>query len=301
MTTHGHRATISRNVTTRVRESLVNSPQSAQRHPIVFSIVVLIGAALLVDWALERHALEMITYLGAVVLSAVIVDVSVAFLEKPRIDFPVRAPRAEVMVAAVLYFAAAAVLAFRFSSWFPVHGLWLRVLFAAGMFLFGLQILLALFLFWRGFSLRDLGLRLWGFAPVPLVMACCMGLVALTMPLRNAWVENYHSIGGSIWAWVQVGLLMAALPEEFFRMVWQTRLGKLLNNAAAGWLVGSLLWASLHSFMYAQGESHLQALFAVLGIVPYGLLLGYITHRTRSILPAILLHATKFVWLGNLG
>ena len=264
-------------------------------------IVVLIGAALLVGEALQRRALETITYLSAVVLSAVIVDASVAFLEKPRIDFPVRAPRTEARVAAVLYFGSAAAFAFRFSRWFPVHSLSLRLLFGAGMFLFGFHILLAAFLLSRGYGLRDLGIRLWGFAPVPFVMVCCMGLVALVMPLRNVWAENYHNIGGSIWAWVQVGLLMAALPEEFFRMVWQTRMGKLLNNAAAGLLVGSLLWASLHLFVYAQGRSHLQALFGVLDIVPYGLLLGYVTHRTRSILPAISLHATKFVWLGNLG
>lgn len=264
-------------------------------------IVVLIGGALLVHEALERRALEMITYLGAVVLSAVIVDVSVALLEKPRIDFPVRGPRTETIVAAFFYFAAAAVFAVRFSRWFPFHSASTRILFAAGMFFFGFQIFLALFLLLRGYGLRDLGIRLWGFAPVPFVMACCMGLVALATPLRDSWSEVYREIGGSIWAWVPVGLLMAALPEEFFRMVWQTRMGKLLNNAAAGWLVGSLLWASLHLFFYAQGHSHLQTLFSVLYIVPYGLLLGYITHRTRSILPAILLHATKFVWLGNLG
>ena len=264
-------------------------------------MVVLIGAALLVGWAREGRALEMITYLGAVVLSAVIVDVSVALLEKPRIDFPVRAPRTEVMVAAVLYFGSAAVFAFRFSHWFPVHSLSLRLLFVAGMFLFGFHILLAVFLLARGYGLRDLGIRFWGFAPVLFVMACCMGLVALATPLRDVWVGSYREIGGSVWAWIEVGLLSAALPEEFFRMVWQTRLGKLLNNSAAGWLIASVLWAAMHSFLYSQGRSHLQTLFLVLDIVPYGLLLGYLTHRTRSILPAIVLHATKFVWLGGLG
>lgn len=168
------------------------------------------------------------------------------------------------------------------------------------MILFGLHLALALYLLARGYSLKDLGIRFWGFAPVPLIMVACMGLVMLTTPLRNTWMEVYRGLGGG-WGWIETGLFTAALPEEFFRMVWQTRAGKLLTNSAAGWLVASLLWAGLHWFILSPGHSHLQTLFWVLYIVPYGLILGYLTHRTKSILPSVLLHATKFCLVGKPG
>lgn len=281
-------------------KTFVGFAQSVRRHPVVAGVLVLIGAVLLVGEAREGRALQMVAYLGAMVLSVVIIDLTVTFFEKPRADFPVREPRTEIAVAVALYVPAAATLAFRFSHPFPLQAVSSRLLFVTAMLLFGLHIMLALFLLLRGYSLKDLGVRFWGFAPVPLIMIVCMGLVALATPLRNTWMEVYRGLGGG-WGWIESGLLTAALPEEFFRVVWQTRVGKLMSNPATGWLIASLLWAGLHWFKYAQGHSHLQTLFWVLYIVPYGLMLGYLTHRTKSILPAILLHATKFVWLGSLG
>ena len=284
-----------------VKKTLFDFLRSAQRHPGVATVITLIAVVLFVGEALEERALEMFTYLAAMVLSAAIVEISIALLGKPRMDLPVRVPRTEVAVAAVLYLLAGVTLAYRFSGLYPPHNLFSRLLFVAALLLFGSQIMLALVLLLRGYSLRDLGMRLWGFAPVPCIMVVCMALVALATPLRNTWTDAYRSLGGSIWGWIESGLLMAALPEEFFRMFWQTRAGKLLNNGAAGWLIASLLWAGLHWFIFSQGRTHFQTLFWVLDIVPYGLLLGYLTRRTQSILPAILLHATKFVWLGRLG
>ena len=281
------------------KKTFVGFAQSARRHPVVASVVVLIGAVLLVGETRDGRALQVIAYLGAMILSAVIVDFTVAFLEKPRAEFPVREPRREIIVAAVLYPLALAVLAYRFSHSFPLPAVSSRLLFVAAMILFGLHLALALYLLARGYSLKDLGIRVWGFAPVPLIMLVCMGLVALTTPLRNTWTEVYRGLGG-VWGWIAL-CFTAPLPEEFFRVVWQTRAGKWLSNPAAGWLIASLLWAGMHWFILSPGHSHLQTLFWVLYIVPYGLMLGYLTHRTKSILPAILLHATKFVWLGRLG
>lgn len=284
-----------------LKKTLVDFVRSAQRHAGVVSIIALIAAVLLVSEAIDGRALEIVSYLGAMVLSAAIVDVSIAFFGKPRADLPVWAPRIEIAVAAPTYLLAAATLAYRFSIWYPPHNLFSRLVFLAALLFFGFQIALALFLLLRGYGFQDLGIRFWGFTSVPLIMMPCMALVAIATPLRSVWSEAYHSFGGSILGWIETGLLMAALPEEFFRMFWQTRTGKLLNNAAAGWLVASLLWASLHWFIFSQGRTHLQTLFMVLDIIPYGLLLGYVTQRTQSILPATLLHATKFVWLGGLG
>ena len=209
-------------------------------------------------------------------------------------ELTVRVPRYEVTAAAPIFLLAAATLAYRFSGLYPPHDAFSRLLFLAAMLFFGFQIMLALILLLRGYSFRDLGIRFWGFGSVASIMMLCMALVAVETPLKSVWTDAYRSFGGSMWGWIEVGLLMAAPPEEFFRMFWQTRTGRLLNNAAAGWLVASLMWASLHWFIFSQGRTHLQTFFVVLDILPYGLLLGYVTRRTQSILPAILLHATKF-------
>ena len=93
----------------------------------------------------------------------------------------------------------------------------------------------------------------------------------------------------------------AALPEEFFRWVWQTRVAACFNNRAAAWLIASVLWATLHAPVeYAQSHSLAAVATYIMGIVPIGLLWGYLTMRTQSILPSVLLHCVNLWGLQNL-
>jgi membrane protease YdiL (CAAX protease family) len=96
-------------------------------------------------------------------------------------------------------------------------------------------------------------------------------------------------------------LLTAAVPEEFFRFAWQTRVGALRRNRAAGWFIASVAWAILHApRFWDEGHSAIGTLMGVVDIVPLGLLWGYLMHRTRSLLPSTLLHATNIWGLQNL-
>lgn len=290
-----------RNVTRAVRQSLLNFLQSARRHRIVVSVLMLIGAALLLGGTLEIRTLEMITYLSAVVLCAAIVDVSVAFLEKPRVAFPVRVPRTEITVAAVLYFASAGVFAFRFSGLFPPHSPWSKILYPAAMLLLGFHIFLALFLLLRGY---------W----TPRPRDAILGI--RSRAFNHGWLHEFGSAGNA-----SEKCLGGKLPQY-----WRLYLGlgsgrpaygcatrrvlshgladadgqiaEQLGSRVAGGIVAVGVTAFIHVCPRAVAFT---GTFWILYIVPYGLLLGYITHRTRSILPAIVLHATKFVWLGNLG
>jgi membrane protease YdiL (CAAX protease family) len=83
-------------------------------------------------------------------------------------------------------------------------------------------------------------------------------------------------------------------------MVWQTRLGTLLKNPAAGWWIASVLWVLLHvpSFS-ADAPNLLQPLRVAFEMVPLGLFWGYTTHRSQSILPSVCLHGTNFWGLQN--
>jgi len=92
------------------------------------------------------------------------------------------------------------------------------------------------------------------------------------------------------------GVITAGLSEEFVRMVLQTRLGAYLRNPAIGWFIATLIWAFLHSpKWYADGGDLYEALMGAVRIVPLGLMWGYITHRTKSLLPATLVHGFN-VW-----
>ena len=79
-------------------------------------------------------------------------------------------------------------------------------------------------------------------------------------------------------------------------MALQTRVGAYLRNPAVGWFFATLVWAFLHSpKWYADGGDLYEALMGAVRIVPLGLMWGYITYRTKSLLPATLVHGLN-VW-----
>lgn len=87
---------------------------------------------------------------------------------------------------------------------------------------------------------------------------------------------------------------MAGLPEEFVRMLIQTRYAAVVKNDASGWLAASILWSLLHiPRFYYDGHDLEDALLNSIFILPLGLLLGYMIHRTKCIVPAVIVHATN--------
>jgi membrane protease YdiL (CAAX protease family) len=100
---------------------------------------------------------------------------------------------------------------------------------------------------------------------------------------------------------ILTGFLVAAIPEELTRVLMQTRIGKVFENYAAGWLIASTIWAFLHfpNFWAQNSQCLFPAIEGVLTILPIGLLWGFMTHRTRSILPAVLVHGTNLWGLQN--
>jgi membrane protease YdiL (CAAX protease family) len=127
-----------------------------------------------------------------------------------------------------------------------------------------------------------------------------VGCITLAVtPEKSHW----HSV---IRAWGLMGLLLtgiveAALPEEFVRMLLQTRLGSTLKNKGLGFVLATFLWASMHipiGFRDSKaGPWHVIAGAWV--IMPMGFLWGYITHRTKSLFPSILMHGLNLWGLQN--
>jgi membrane protease YdiL (CAAX protease family) len=94
------------------------------------------------------------------------------------------------------------------------------------------------------------------------------------------------------------GMPVAALSEEFLRVMWQTRVGAWRKNPALGWIVGTCVWATIHGPRFWSTSGLVHRTLGVMDIIPIGLLLGYMTHRTNSFLSAGLMHGTN-IWLLN--
>ena len=102
--------------------------------------------------------------------------------------------------------------------------------------------------------------------------------------------------GGGVLGAIFSGFIIAGLSEEFFRVIGQTRIGALIRNFGMGWFITTVIWALMHApKWYGEGHDITEALLSSVRIIPIGLMWGYLTHRTKSILPAVLVHATN-VW-----
>jgi hypothetical protein len=265
--------------------------QAAKRHPAVTLALFFAAGAVLVVGPGNQEMVRLAALAG-VAVSLVIIDVVFLRWPLPSRPFPVRNPGTETLVVAILYLVAGASLIQRYEG----SGSPSRILGIVGLISI-FPIALAGFLLIRGYRLGDFGIHWRGFRPVPLIMISCGTLMALVVPLTVSWRQGYQEMG-SVWKWIEYGVFVAALPEEFLRMVWQTRLGAWLHNRAVGWFLAALMWSALHGPLNGQGHTLAETLFLVGRLIPVGLLWGYLTFRSQSILPSVLLHATRFVWGG---
>jgi len=266
---------------------------------VVSGLLVILAAVILIRGVLEGSFGRAAIYFLAIGLSVVLVDSVLAWtvLRSPQI--PVRNPRFEFAVTAVIGAGALAWLWTRFVWNYQPQGIvrlvWLAVLLGCVFDAF-----LAIFLIARRYSLGDLGLRGAGLLAAPPVIAIFATFAFVFTQSSITWSRILEDTGGS-WLAVVATALSAGVPEEFSRFVWQTRAGAWLGNRAAGWLIASCVWAALHGpKVWGDSHSMLAVNLSVLNIIPLGLLWGYVTHRTRSILPSMLIHATNVWGLQNL-
>ncbi len=136
---------------------------------------------------------------------------------------------------------------------------------------------------------------MWISLPVIAVIAAFSFLVA---PESIRFATLYESHG--LLQLILLGFLTAALPEEFIRLLLQTRLAKVFRNNAWSWLITGLLWAAIHIPNFHQTSNWQNATVTALAILPIGLLWGYSTHRFKSIWPSVIIHGTNLWGLHSL-
>jgi membrane protease YdiL (CAAX protease family) len=280
--------------------SMTNAAGVLRRHPGVAATLAALGLVILANAAFQHDLGRAALYLTVLALSVLWIDLVFARWPIPDGVVRVRGAGLELVILAASFASGLFWLFARFVRGVqPPAGLfrlaWLGLLIGCVFNALPAIVLLA-----RGYRLRDLGLEASGLRAVPFVMTTFAAAALFFAPQSATWQGAIAESGGSIWSLVGTALL-AAVPEEFFRFAWQTRAGAWLGRPAVGWLIASSLWAVLHTPKdWSESHAIVETITGAINIVPLGLLWGYLTHRSRSMLPSIALHATNLWGLQNL-
>ncbi len=289
----------------RLLAALRRRTADVRAHPLV-TLTLLALAAWIVTVASDKP--KAIAYLAACFVCALVADALApgsadgkrgeTTAGEPRL--PVVRPRAEFHALSVFVAFSALGMHARFGV---LDGLVPRpaqlVLIVVGMLCL-LQVVPVLWLAWRGYRATTLGVR-WTGAPTALVCAAIVAATALSIDPDGAPFVKAVRAG----AWAELALVLAGaapqiIAEEGLRLTLQTRIAALTSNAALGWLLATLPWALLHIPAWIDSGDSLQgAVGGALRIVPIGLMWGFLTWRTGSIVPALLAHQLNVFGLQN--
>lgn len=275
---------------------------SIKRHPVATAVIAATFAVVIIYTWYEGRLLHGIGYLGAVVASGIITDLVVRMQPIISIGFPVKKPAGrEVAVILICTLLGVTFLLVRFfGGWETMNGI-IRLMFLP-LILFTFPIVLgAIYLFVYKYKPRELGINL-NYWYLPLILHLLWAAVTLAVaPDKSHWREAYEEYG--LLNFLFMGIVTAALSEEFLRMLLQTRIGKLTHNFATGFVTASAIWAFMHVPVYFRDHPNptlWEGCIGAISIMPIGFFWGYLTYRTRSMIPAILMHGFNLWGLQNI-
>jgi len=268
-------------------------------NPLTFILLVVTAVCVLYLGFEHKAMKQAVSYLGTMLISALIIDYF-ALKGIPGPDFLVRRPGMETVIFIGCVMLGLVFFYFRFLSPVPwdQQNPWVKLAVLPTIaFVFPIGHALV-FLFLK-YKPKDLGFRFHGFLPVIPIIALCALVNHMVSPESLTW-DAIMAEEGSIAGIILSGLVAAGLSEEFFRVLGQTRLGAFFKNAGLGWFLTTVFWAFLHApKWYSESHDLQDAVFSSIRIIPIGLMWGYLTHRTRSILPATMVHGVNFWGLQN--
>ena len=263
---------------------------------VTFALVVATALAVMYVGYQDDKMLQATAYLFVMWLCSFIADVY-ALWRPAQNDFVVRNPKRETLHFLVCVGLGILALVLRFTGivdWQHLNGP-SRLAIAPLILLFGFPIGMAVIFLLLKYKPRELGVRFQGLLVALPVIAILAITNRVVSPESLTWNQLMVESGG-ILGMLFSGFIMAGLSEEFMRVVGQTRLGALLHSNSLGWFLTTVIWALMHTpKWYGEDHNMTEALLSVIRIVPIGLMWGYLTHRTKSILPAVLVHGTN-VW-----
>ncbi|WP_408029568.1 CPBP family intramembrane glutamic endopeptidase [Tenacibaculum xiamenense] len=244
----------------------------------------------------------MIIYL-IVMLGAFLISEFVVFSGRFKFkDWNIKEPKKELYVI----FLTQIITCFLLVYWFAiakqkVESSLVKIVLFSGRILFVFPVFFIIyFVGIKKYSLRQLGVLSFynWYVSLPIIILIG-GVTYLTFPESLQFNSILKQNGGS--AFLVLGFLTAAIPEEITRVLIQSRLSRVLKDKSWGWFLASFLWALLHIPTFAKSSGdYIGATFSALGILPIGLLWGYLNERYKSIIPSVLIHGTNLWGLQNI-
>ncbi len=177
--------------------------------------------------------------------------------------------------------------------------LFTKIPIGIGNLLFAIPFGIFIYLLIKRYKLLDLGLRTKPLSSL-LLGATIWGITGVFAYLFNRegmfWEKLYNDDGiiGGIITIITQGIIGAALFEEFSRFIIQTRFERVFKTNGINILFATTIWAFMHfPVTYYKNADVISVSFYCIQIIPIGFIWGYMTQRTKSILPSTITHGTN--------
>ena len=268
-------------------------------------LTIMTGINLLVLWNFvsEGQAKHGIGYFIFFYVAIFIIH---SFTKKitPKNDIVVKEPIKEAGVATVFALLGVIFLALTFSLRLNILQdiLPIRIPVLLGNLMFATPLGIVLYLLVKKYKVYQLGLKVNPliYLLLGLVIWGLTGLFAFVFNETGIrWERAYKELGGLAGIIIQ-GVIGAALFEEFSRFVLQSRFEKVIQIPGLNILFATTIWAFMHfPVNWSKGSETFDNLTYCIQIIPLGFIWGYLTHRTRSILPSTIAHGLNLWGLQN--
>lgn len=263
----------------------------------ILLIITLINFVVLWNYITNGKALHGIGYFLFFYVSIL----AVHFFTKripPKNEIEVKEPKKELTVAIVFAILGLLFLTLNFmlkSNTIP-DKLFTKIPIGLGSIIFAMPFGLFIYLLIKRYKLLKLG-----FTTKPvlslLLSVIIWGLTGIFAYFFNRegmfWEKLYKDDGiiGGIITIVTQGIIGAALFEEFSRFIIQTRFERVFKTNGINILFATTIWAFMHfPVTYNKNADIISVFLYCIQIIPIGFVWGYMTQRTKSIVPATIAH-----------
>jgi len=222
----------------------------------------------------------------------------------PKNEIEVREPKKELTVAIVFAFLGFLFLTLNFmlkSNTIP-DKLFTKIPIGLGCIIFAMPLGIFIYLLIKRYKFLKLGLTTQPLTSL-LLGLIIWGVTGLFAYLFNKegmlWKVGYEELGG-IFGIITQGIIGAALFEEFSRFVIQSRIERFFKTNGINILFATTIWAFMHfPVTYFKGADISGTIIYCIQIIPIGFIWGYMTQRTKSIVPSTITHGINLWGLQN--
>ncbi len=285
-----------------IRSALLRHKSYIVSYPFTCLLILIACGIILYTSMQDKTIVHALAYIGAVWLCAFITDIIVIARPRTSTGFPIRKPlKKELLTIIICVLLGSAFLIIRFfTDWQRLPNIVRLAAIPLVLFTFqAVQAIIYLFVF--KYKFKELGVNL-NYWYLPIILHIVWGGITLWLaPNESHWQEAYKEYG--IFGSLFTGIISAALPEEFMRLLFQTRIGKALTSPAMGLFIATAIWGAMHiPIGHSQNHERVTLWHATVGIAyltPIGMFWGYLTQRTKSLFPAVMMHGLNLWGLQN--